>query len=61
MSCGQLLTQYLDRGSDSLVKQAYAVIGIGVQMAQDMGAHRKRRKGDLGMSVEDELWKRAFW
>ena len=55
-----MLTQYLDRGSDSLVRQLYAMIGVGVQMAQDVGAHRRKRGVEAG-SIEDELWKRAFW
>ena len=33
--------------------------GIGIRMAQDVGAHR--RKTYSHHSVESELWKRAFW
>lgn len=35
-------------------------MGVGVRLAQDVGAHRKRKTMEP-MSVEDELWKRAFW
>ncbi|KII90496.1 hypothetical protein PLICRDRAFT_697043 [Plicaturopsis crispa FD-325 SS-3] len=35
-------------------------IGIGVRVAEDMGAHRRRVYGKT-LTVEDELWKRAFW
>ena len=34
--------------------------GIGIRMAQDIGAHR-RKVYSAGPSVESELWKRAFW
>ena len=36
------------------------MIGIGIRLAQDIGAHR-RKKNTTNMTVEDELWKRAFW
>ncbi|KAJ7099786.1 fungal-specific transcription factor domain-containing protein [Mycena epipterygia] len=35
-------------------------IGIGIRMAQDVGAHRARNPGQQP-TVESELWKRAFW
>lgn len=36
------------------------MVGIGIRLAQDVGAHRRRtQNGEL--TVEDELWKRAFW
>ncbi|KAF7353494.1 hypothetical protein MSAN_01539000 [Mycena sanguinolenta] len=34
------------------------LVGIGLRLAQDVGAHR-RREGQP--TVESELWKRAFW
>lgn len=34
--------------------------GIGVRLAQDVGAHR-RKVYNAPLSVESELWKRAFW
>jgi hypothetical protein len=36
------------------------MVGVGIRLAQDVGAHRKR-KTEGPMTVEDELWKRAFW
>ncbi|KAH7914147.1 fungal-specific transcription factor domain-containing protein [Hygrophoropsis aurantiaca] len=35
-------------------------ISIGLRKAQDVGAHRKKVYGNKP-SVEEELWKRAFW
>lgn len=35
------------------------MIGIGIRIAQDVGAHRK--KAPNPPSVEGELWKRAWW
>ncbi|TFY83575.1 hypothetical protein EWM64_g443 [Hericium alpestre] len=39
---------------------AWIVIGIGARKIQDVGAHRKQVYGATP-SVEDELWRRAFW
>ncbi|KAF8894329.1 fungal-specific transcription factor domain-containing protein [Gymnopilus junonius] len=39
----------------------WAEIGLALRLAQDVGAHRRRRKGDVLRTAEDELWKRAFW
>lgn len=36
------------------------MVGIGIRLAQDVGAHR-RKANTHKLSVEDELWKRAFW
>ncbi|KAF8172539.1 fungal-specific transcription factor domain-containing protein [Mycena galopus ATCC 62051] len=36
----------------------WTLIGIGIRLAQDVGAHR-RREGPP--TVETELWKRGFW
>jgi len=36
--------------------------GLGLRMAIDVGAHRKRTGTDSEpLKVEDELWKRVFW
>ncbi|KAK0203119.1 fungal-specific transcription factor domain-containing protein [Desarmillaria ectypa] len=37
----------------------WLLTGVGIRMAQDVGAHRKRVVKEWG--VQDELWKRAFW
>ncbi|KAF7353488.1 Zn(2)-C6 fungal-type domain-containing protein [Mycena sanguinolenta] len=37
---------------------SWALIGIGLRLAQDVGAHRQREGQP---TVESELWKRAFW
>lgn len=36
------------------------MVGIGIRLAQDVGAHR-RKVYNTPVSVESELWKRAFW
>ncbi|CAK5262364.1 unnamed protein product [Mycena citricolor] len=38
----------------------WTLIGIGLRLAQDMGAHR-RMSSDEDLTVERELTKRAFW
>ncbi|KXN82670.1 Transcriptional activator protein acu-15 [Leucoagaricus sp. SymC.cos] len=44
----------------SAPQACWAMAGVGIRLAQDVGAHRKR-KTNGPMTVEDELWKRAFW
>ncbi|KAK0488586.1 fungal-specific transcription factor domain-containing protein [Armillaria novae-zelandiae] len=39
----------------------FLIIGVGVRLAQDVGAHRKRVKTLKEWTIEDELWKRIFW
>nr|VWO98984.1 Aspartyl proteinase [Ganoderma boninense] len=36
------------------------ILSLGIRMAQDMGAHRKKMYS-AAPTVEQELWKRAFW
>ncbi|KAF9049328.1 hypothetical protein BDZ89DRAFT_1033163 [Hymenopellis radicata] len=43
----------------SAPQACWAVIGMGIRLAQDVGAHRKKK--NTGPTAEDELWKRAFW
>ncbi|KAI0073070.1 hypothetical protein K474DRAFT_1667005 [Panus rudis PR-1116 ss-1] len=38
----------------------WTVAGIGIRMAQDVGAHRRKVYSNTA-TVEEELWKRAFW
>ncbi|KAJ7925130.1 fungal-specific transcription factor domain-containing protein [Mycena leptocephala] len=38
----------------------WPLIGIGLRLAQDVGAHRQRESG-FRPTVESELWKRGFW
>ncbi len=40
---------------------SFLLIGVGVRLAQDVGAHRKRVKTLKEWTTEDELWKRIFW
>ncbi|KAF7328636.1 Zn(2)-C6 fungal-type domain-containing protein [Mycena sanguinolenta] len=37
---------------------SWALIGFGLRLAQDVGAHRQREGQP---TIESELWKRAFW
>ncbi|KAH9033206.1 fungal-specific transcription factor domain-containing protein [Lactarius deliciosus] len=41
-------------------QEGWIMVGIGLRLAQDLGAHR-RRSPNARPTVEDELWKRAFW
>jgi len=38
----------------------WTIVGIGIRLAQDVGAHRRKVYNRMP-TVEDELWKRAFW
>ncbi|KAI0035838.1 fungal-specific transcription factor domain-containing protein [Vararia minispora EC-137] len=44
----------------SLTHTGWNLCGIGIRLAQDIGAHRKNVYNDKP-TVEDELYKRAFW
>ncbi|KAI0058759.1 hypothetical protein BV25DRAFT_1788378, partial [Artomyces pyxidatus] len=44
----------------SAPQACWTMVGIGLRLAQEVGAHRKKVYG-AKLSVEDELWKRAFW
>lgn len=44
----------------SAPQACWTMIGVAVRMAQDVGAHR-RRVSNKPPTIEDELWKRAFW
>ncbi|KAG6901652.1 hypothetical protein C0995_009543 [Termitomyces sp. Mi166 len=41
-------------------QQCWTLVGIGIRMAQDVGAHRKKHN-NKDLTVEEELWKRGFW
>jgi hypothetical protein len=53
----QLLVLFLQ--GTSTPDGTWILVGVGVRYAQDVGVHR--RKLNHKPSVEDELWKRAFW
>ncbi|KAK1222316.1 Gypsy retrotransposon integrase-like protein 1 [Marasmius sp. AFHP31] len=38
---------------------AWTIVGVGIRMAQQMGLHRQGCNSEK--TVEDELWRRAFW
>ncbi|KAI0081014.1 hypothetical protein K474DRAFT_1672279 [Panus rudis PR-1116 ss-1] len=38
----------------------WTIVGAGIRMAQDVGAHRRKAYGSVS-TVESEHWKRAFW
>jgi hypothetical protein len=59
MGVMQLAVMFLQ--GTSAPHSAWTVAGIGIRIAQDVGAHRRKvYRGGQG-SIEDELWKRAFW
>jgi hypothetical protein len=44
----------------SAPQASWSIIGVGIRMAQEVGAHR-RRVYDNAPCAYNELWKRAFW
>ncbi|KAF5328362.1 hypothetical protein D9619_013333 [Psilocybe cf. subviscida] len=55
-----LSAQFL-QGS-SAPQSAWTMCGIGIRLAQDVGAHRRGHNTDgQGPTKEGELWKKAFW
>ncbi|KAI0635504.1 fungal-specific transcription factor domain-containing protein [Trametes polyzona] len=44
----------------SAPQACWTIIGIGIRMAQDVGAHRKKVYSTKP-TMEEELWRRAFW
>ncbi|KAI0326454.1 hypothetical protein GY45DRAFT_1258946 [Cubamyces sp. BRFM 1775] len=44
----------------SAPQACWTIIGIGIRMAQDVGAHRKKVYSSKP-TMEEELWRRAFW
>lgn len=53
-----LSVQFLQ--DSSAPQSCWTLVGIGIRLAQEVGAH-KRKARDHPLTVEDELWKRAFW
>lgn len=44
----------------SAPQACWTIVGIGIRLAQDVGAHRRKAYSHKP-TVEEELWKRAFW
>ncbi|KAJ7115968.1 fungal-specific transcription factor domain-containing protein [Mycena epipterygia] len=44
----------------SAPQASWTLVSIGIRMGQDVGAHR-RKESTHQWTMEDELWKRAFW
>jgi Fungal specific transcription factor domain len=44
----------------SAPQACWTMVGIGLRLAQEVGAHR-RKVYSHKLTVEEELWKRAFW
>ncbi|KAJ7495520.1 fungal-specific transcription factor domain-containing protein [Mycena latifolia] len=53
-----LAVQFLE--GSSAPQACWTLIGVGLRLAQDVGAHRRTGRVEKP-SVERELWKRAFW
>ncbi|KAJ7091086.1 hypothetical protein C8R44DRAFT_990636 [Mycena epipterygia] len=65
LECGwewfnQLAVHFL-LGSASRQPAGWMLVGVGLRLAQDAGAHRRRTAKPEAPSVEGELWKRSFW
>ncbi|KAJ7264499.1 fungal-specific transcription factor domain-containing protein [Mycena haematopus] len=58
LQCYCLAVQFLDRTSGS--RAAWTIVGIGIRLAQDIGAHRMKLRRQP-ISPEEELEKRAYW
>lgn len=54
----QLATMYML--GTSLPNASWTFLGLGIRFAQERGMHRRKAEGQK-LTVEDELWKRAFW
>ncbi|KAI0754385.1 fungal-specific transcription factor domain-containing protein [Daedaleopsis nitida] len=44
----------------STPQSVWTLIGIGIRIAVDVGAHRRKLYGSVP-TLEEELWRRAFW
>ncbi|KAJ7141767.1 fungal-specific transcription factor domain-containing protein [Mycena crocata] len=53
-----LAVQFLE--GSSAPQACWTLIGVGLRLAQDVGAHRRTMRVEQP-TVERELWKRAFW
>ncbi|KAJ6541639.1 fungal-specific transcription factor domain-containing protein [Mycena capillaripes] len=47
--------------SASMPEQCWTLVGVGLRMAYDVGAHRRIRTNHAEDIVEAELYKRVFW
>ena len=54
----QLMTNFLQ--GTSAPQASWSLIGTGLRMAIDVGAHRKEMYSEKP-KIEEELWRRAFW
>ena len=59
LGCGEQLTAMFLHGT-SAPQACWTIIGVGIRMAQDVGAHRKKVYS-ASPTIEEELWRRAFW
>lgn len=56
----QLQLSVLFLQGTSAPQACWTMVGIGIRLAQDVGAHRRKSYNEK-ITVEGELWKRAFW
>ena len=54
----QLMAEFL--GGSTAAQASWVLLGNGIRRAIDVGAHRKKVY-NAKPTIEDELWKRAFW
>jgi hypothetical protein len=48
------------QGSSTLWQTCWSIVGFGIRLALNIGAHRRKAYSETP-TVEDELWRRAFW
>ncbi|KAJ7158966.1 fungal-specific transcription factor domain-containing protein [Mycena crocata] len=59
LQCYCLAVQYLDRVAGA--RACWTLVGFGVRLGQDIGAHRIRIPPGTTITPEEELEKRAYW
>jgi hypothetical protein len=55
----QLRIMFL-QGTAALWQASWNILGAGLRLAQDVGAHRRKVYRERP-TMHDELWRRAFW
>ena len=47
--------------SNTISHGVWIHMGLALKMAMEVGVHRRKHEQDGPYTLEDELWKRAFW
>ncbi|KAJ7027786.1 fungal-specific transcription factor domain-containing protein [Mycena alexandri] len=59
LQCYCLAAQFLDRASG--LRAAWTLVGVGLRLGQDLGAHRAKNIGLRSLTPEQELERRTYW